>query len=77
MYHQPVATKCRCIYSECTPYATNGTCYLDPGGFCFTYYEEVLNELETGTVIEKRYGCFEGGDSSLLQVCLFEKIIIE
>lgn len=64
--YQPVATKCRCTYFDC-PKINNGTCYLEPGGYCYTYYEEVLNRLETATIIEKHFGCFESGDSALFQ----------
>ncbi|OTF76207.1 hypothetical protein BLA29_013953, partial [Euroglyphus maynei] len=63
-----VATKCRCRFQECSDRSVSyGECHLKPGGYCFTFFEEIIDQGERTRSIEKRYGCFEPGDGTLLQ----------
>ncbi|UXI14304.1 Serine/threonine-protein kinase receptor R3 [Sarcoptes scabiei] len=62
-----MATQCRCRYADCLDGSTFGSCRLLPGGYCFTFFEEIHNEVESKRNLEKRFGCFGPGDEALFQ----------
>ncbi|XP_046916600.2 activin receptor type-1C [Dermatophagoides farinae] len=62
-----VATKCRCRYNECPDDSDFGTCHLKPGGYCYTFFEEIIDVGGHTRSIEKRFGCFSPGEGTLLQ----------
>ena len=45
----------------------NGTCTVEPGGYCFSAVEEVLDPISLQLVPERTYGCLPPGETGLLQ----------
>lgn len=58
---------CRCFH-DCPDGARNGTCLLQPGGFCFAFLERVIDPPTKRVFDEHRYGCFPPNEGTLMQV---------
>lgn len=65
-----MATKCRCLFT-CPNNVHNGTCDLQPEGYCFTGVQTIFNQEKGILENETIYGCLPPTEGSILQVVQF------